>query len=318
MARKKKREKLEAMTDTERQTYENVRLANKVEIRTVVINFILTAVQIVIGLLAGSAALVSSAIHTLSDGATTIIVIIGVNMAGKKSDSAHQYGHERFESVASLIMAVILAIVGFGIGYGAVTDIIGGEFEPMQMEVAALIIAGLTIAAKEWMFWYTRAAAKKINSTALMADAWHSRSDAMATAGAFLGILGAKMGFPVLDSVAGLIICVFIVKTAFNIFRDATNQMVDKACHPDIIEKLEALILQQEGVAGIDVMRTRLFGSKIFVDIEIAADGSLTLHEAHKIAERVHDAVEAAFPEVKHCMVHVNPEKENDENSTAD
>ncbi|MCL2637052.1 MAG: cation diffusion facilitator family transporter [Oscillospiraceae bacterium] len=292
-------------------TSENLKIANRVEIRTVIINFLLTAVQFVIGLLAGSAALISSAIHTLSDGATTIIVIIGVNVAGKKSDKSHQYGHERFESVASLIMAVILAIVGFGIGYSAVSEIInisrGGEYEPMSMEIAALIIAGLTIAAKEWMFWYTRAAAKKINSTALMADAWHSRSDAMATVGAFLGILGVKMGFPILDSVAGLIICVFIVKTAFDIFREATNQMVDKACSPETLEKLEALISEQDGVMGIDVIRTRIFGAKIFVDIEIAADGSLSLHEAHKIAENVHDAVEAAFSEVKHCMVHVNP-----------
>ncbi|MCL2697721.1 MAG: cation diffusion facilitator family transporter [Oscillospiraceae bacterium] len=290
-------------------TREDIKLANKVEIRTVVINFILTAVQIVIGILAGSAALVSSAIHTLSDGATTIIVIIGVNVAGKKSDKSHQYGHERFESVASLIMAMILAIVGIGIGYGAVKDIIGGEYEPMSMEVAALIIAGLTIAAKEWMFWYTRAAAKKINSGALMADAWHSRSDALATTGAFLGILGAKMGFPVLDSVAGLIICAFIIKTAFDIFKDATNQMVDKACDPKTLEELEAVISKQDGVMGIDEIKTRMFGSKIFADIEIAANGELTLHEAHKIAENVHDAVEAAFPKVKHCMVHVNPAK---------
>jgi len=308
---KKSKIEIENMTSSERQTYENIKLANKVEIRTVIINFILTAVQIVIGFLAGSAALISSAIHTLSDGATTIIVIIGVNVAGKKSDKSHQYGHERFESVASLIMAMILAIVGIGIGYSAVTEIIniskGGEYEPMSMEIAALIIAGLTIAAKEWMFWYTRAAAKKINSGALMADAWHSRSDAMATVGAFFGILGAKMGFPVLDSVAGLIICVFIVKTAFDIFKNAANQMVDKACDIETFEKLEALILEQEGVMGIDELKTRMFGSKIFVDIEIAADGDLTLHEAHIIAERVHDAVEEAFAEVKHCMVHVNP-----------
>jgi cation diffusion facilitator family transporter len=291
---------------------ESIKIANRVSIRTMILNFLLAAVQAVIGFLAGSAGLISSAVHTLSDGATTIIVMIGVNAAGKKSDKSHQYGHERFESVASLIMAVILAIVGIGIGYGAVMDIISGEYEPMSMEVTALIIAGITIAAKEWMFWYTRAAAKKINSTALMADAWHSRSDALATIGAFFGILGAKMGFPVLDSVAGLIICVFIVKTAFDIFKTATNQMVDKACSPETLEKLEAVITEQEGVVAIDDLRTRMFGSKIYVDIEIAADGELTLNDSHKIAENVHDAVEAAFPEVKHCMVHVNPARTTD------
>ncbi|MDR2558910.1 MAG: cation diffusion facilitator family transporter [Oscillospiraceae bacterium] len=298
------------MKKTPLDTKAGIKIANRVSIRTMVLNFILAVVQFVIGLIAGSAALVSSAVHTLSDGATTIIVMIGVNVAGKKSDKSHQYGHERFESVASLIMAVILVIVGIGIGYGAVHDIIGGEYEPMSMEIAALIIAGLTIAIKEWMFWYTRAAAKKINSTALMADAWHSRSDAMATVGAFCGILGARMGFPVLDSVAGLIICVFIVKTAFDIFKTATNQMVDKACDPETLTKLETVISRQEGVMGIDDLRTRMFGSKMYVDIEIAADGELTLNESHKIAENVHDAVETAFSEVKHCMVHVNPAKE--------
>jgi cation diffusion facilitator family transporter len=290
-------------------TRENIKIANKVSIRTMVINFILTIFQIIIGILAGSAALVSSAIHTLSDGATTIIVIIGVNVGGKKRDSSHQYGHERFECVASMIMAVILAVVGLGIGYSAIMDIIYSTYEPISLEIAALAVALVTIAAKEWMFWYTRAAAKKTGSGALMADAWHSRSDAMATVGAFFGILGARMGFPVLDSVAGLIICVFIVKTAVTIFKDAVNQMVDKACDPETLERLERVVSEQKGVMGIDVLKTRIFGSKIFVDIEIAADGDLTLHEAHIIAERVHDAVEAGFPNVKHCMVHVNPAK---------
>ncbi|MDR2533017.1 MAG: cation diffusion facilitator family transporter [Oscillospiraceae bacterium] len=297
------------MTNTMNDTRENIKIANKVSIRTMVINFILTIFQIIIGILAGSAALVSSAIHTLSDGATTIIVIIGVNVGGKKRDSSHQYGHERFECVASMIMAVILAVVGLGIGYSAIMDIIYSTYEPISLEIAALAVALVTIAAKEWMFWYTRAAAKKTGSGALMADAWHSRSDAMATVGAFFGILGARMGFPVLDSVAGLIICVFIVKTAVTIFKDAVNQMVDKACDPETLERLERVVSEQKGVMGIDVLKTRIFGSKIFVDIEIAADGDLTLHEAHIIAERVHDAVEAGFPNVKHCMVHVNPAK---------
>jgi cation diffusion facilitator family transporter len=295
---------------------EHLKVANRVSVRTMVINFFLSAGQIVLGALAGSAALISSGIHTLSDGATTIIVIIGVNVAGKKRDKSHQYGHERFESVASLIMAVVLAFVGIGIGYEAVMNIIESNYEPMSMEIIALGVALVTIAAKEWMFWYTRAAAKKTGSGALMADAWHSRSDAMATVGAFFGILGAKMGFPVLDSVAGLIICVFIVKTAFDIFRDAINQMVDKACDSETLKQLESVVMAQDGVIAIDDIKTRIFGSKMFVDIEISADGSMTLNQAHDIADNVHNAVETGFPQVKHCMVHVNPhlQKEEEEN----
>jgi cation diffusion facilitator family transporter len=292
---------------------EHLKIANRVSVRTMVINFFLSAGQIVLGALAGSAALISSGIHTLSDGATTIIVIIGVNVAGKKRDKSHQYGHERFESVASLIMAVVLAFVGIGIGYEAVMNIIESNYEPMSMEIVALGVALVTIAAKEWMFWYTRAAAKKTGSGALMADAWHSRSDAMATVGAFFGILGAKMGFPVLDSVAGLIICVFIVKTAFDIFRDAINQMVDKACDSETLKQLENVVMAQDGVIAIDDIKTRIFGSKMFVDIEISADGSMTLNQAHDIADNVHNAVETGFPQVKHCMVHVNPHLQNEE-----
>ena len=171
----------------------------------------------------------------------------------------------------------------------------------------ALLAAVASILVKESMFWYTRSAAKKINSGALMADAWHHRSDALSSIGALIGIGGARLGFPVLDPIASVVICVFIVKAAYDIFKDAIDKMVDKSCDEETEEKMRQLIKEQTGVLKVDVLRTRLFGAKMYVDIEIAADGDITLREGHEIAQVVHDKVEEEFPLVKHCMVHVNP-----------
>ena len=140
-----------------------------------------------------------------------------------------------------------------------------------------------------------------------MADAWHHRSDALSSIGSFVGVFGARLGFPILDPLACIVICFFILKAAIDIFRDAIGKMTDKACDEQITEKMRQVILSQEAVEGIDQMQTRLFGDKIYVDVEIRTDGSATLERAHNIAQRVHDAIEEEFPKVKHCMVHVNP-----------
>jgi len=174
----------------------------------------------------------------------------------------------------------------------------------------ALIAAVVSIVVKEWMFWYTRSAAKKINSGALMADAWHHRSDAMSSVGAFIGILGARLGFPILDPIASVAICVLIVKASVDIFRDAIDKMVDHSCDEATEESMREVIMGVKGVKGIDLLQTRLFGSKMYVDIEISADGEIPLNEAHDIAENVHHTIEKNFKDVKHCMVHVNPVNE--------
>ena len=171
----------------------------------------------------------------------------------------------------------------------------------------ALVAAVVSIVVKEWMFWYTRGTAKKINSGALMADAWHHRSDAMSSVGAFVGIFGARMGFPILDPLASVVICLLIVKASVDIFRDAIDKMVDRSCDEKTEKEMRETILKVDGVKRIDLLQTRLFGSKMYVDIEIAADGAQTLDAAHEIAEKVHHAIEETFTEVKHCMVHVNP-----------
>jgi len=166
------------------------------------------------------------------------------------------------------------------------------------------------------MFWYTKNAAEKINSGALMADAWHHRSDALSSVGSFVGILGARMGYPILDPLASIIICLMILYASYEVFADAVHKMVDHSCDEKTTQELIDLIHRVPGVEHVDSITTRIFGNRIYVDVEISVDDMLPLIEAHHIAETTHAAIEANFPLVKHCMVHVNPMSESDHEST--
>ena len=287
---------------------QNQKIAMHVSTVSIAVNLLLSLGKLLAGIFGRSGAMISDAVHSASDVFSTVIVIIGVRISSKKSDTNHPYGHERLECVASVILATILLATGIGIGLGGLRTILSGDYETLAVPgVTALAAAAASIAVKEWMYWYTRAAARKINSGAMMADAWHHRSDSLSSIGAFIGIAGSRMGYPVLDSAACLGISVFIAKAAYEIFMDAVDKMVDKACDTKTEAEIRRVVLREEGVLGIDRLMTRLFGAKMYVDMEIAADGNKTLYETHDIAERVHDAIEENFPEVKHCMVHVNP-----------
>lgn len=274
---------------------------------TIAGNLVLSLLKLLAGILGHSGAMISDAVHSASDVFSTVVAVIGINISRKKSDKDHQYGHDRMECVAAIILAVILFATGIGIGINGLEQIIKGVEGNKAPGLVALVAAVVSIVTKEWMYWYTRGAARKINSGALMADAWHHRSDALSSVGAFIGILGARMGYPILDPIASVVICIFIGKAAYDIFKDAVDKMVDKSCDEKTIQKMRELIASQAGVENIDLLQTRLFGAKIYVDIEIAADKTLSLENAHEIAQRVHDAIEKNFPLVKHCMVHVNP-----------
>jgi len=287
------------------------KLVMRVSINTMVVNILLSIFKGIVGVVANSGALISDAIHSASDVFSTVVVIIGYKMAGKESDERHQYGHERMECVAAILLAGILCITGIVIGIKGFEKIVSREAILLEVPgMMALFAAILSIVVKEGMYWYTRRAAKEVNSGALMADAWHHRSDAMSSVGSMVGVIGARMGFPICDPLASIIICGFILKAAYDIFKDAVDKMLDTACDEAMISKIKEIIAEQDGVLEIDRLQTRLFGSKAYVDVEIAADKELTLEEAHHIAQRVHDAIEVQFENVKHCMVHVNPDRE--------
>lgn len=290
-------------------TLSSQKAAMRISTMSIIVNVILSLFKLMAGILAHSGAMISDAVHSASDVLSTFIVMIGVTLSNKQADEKHPYGHERFECIASIILAVLLFATGIGIGKSGLNTILSGHYENLKAPgLLALIAAIISIIAKEWMYQVTQITAKKINSGALMADAWHHRSDALSSIGAFIGILGSRMGIMILDSVASLVICLFIAKAAFDVFMDAMNKMIDKSCDEALVNEMKALISAQEGVLNVDDIRTRLFGSKIYIDIEIAADGNLSLHDSHAIAESVHDAIEEKFVDVKHCMVHVNPQ----------
>lgn len=271
-------------------------------------NVLLVIFKLFAGIIGNSAAMVSDAVHSASDVVATLVAFIGVRASKKEADSKHPYGHERIECVASLILGSILFMTGIGIGIASIKKIILGQSDGIESpKEIALIAAIISIVTKEVMFRYTRAVASKLNSDAFMADAWHHRSDAFSSIGSLIGIGAAMLGFKIMDPIAGLIICIFIFKIAFDVIMVAISKMLDTSCGKEYEDKMTNFISAQEGVIGVDLLRTRTFGNKIYVDAEISVDGDLRLREAHSIAERVHNEVENNFDNIKHIMIHVNP-----------
>ena len=282
--------------------------AVRVSVITILTNTFLTVFKLLAGIFGNSYALISDAVHSASDVFSTIIVLIGVKISAKKADKNHPFGHERFECVAAIILAVILFATGIGIGYSGISNIVTGEYKNFSVPgIVALVAACVSIVVKEAMFWYTYIAAKKVNSSALKADAWHHRSDALSSIGSLVGVVGGLCGVKILDCIACIVICLFILKASIEIFLDAVKKMTDEACDEKTESQIKEFILSCEGVKSVDSLLTRMFGNRIYVIVEIACDCNLPLHQAHEIAETVHKGIEEKFPAVKHVTVHVNP-----------
>jgi len=231
--------------------------------------------------------------------------MLGLKLSEKPADESHPYGHERIEPALTKILAVILLVTALMIFYCGLTTIIGGNYQiPGNITIIAALISIFT---KEWMYKYTKKGAEQIESSALLADAWHHRSDAFSSVGTLIGVVGAKLGYPILDPIASIVISLFIAKMAFEIYFKALNQLLDRAADSKTIEEIKKIILSVDGVLEIDVLKTRIHSNKIYVDVEISVDKDLSLIEAHNISENVHSQIESKLKRVKHCMVHVNP-----------
>ena len=299
----------EPKTAENRENLDFERTAVKVSMVSIIGNAVLSLLKFLAGIVAHSGAMVSDAVHSASDVFSSIIVIIGVKISAREADKEHPYGHERFECVAAIILSVVLLVTGLLIGKSALEQVLSGDFSGSEAPgILALVAAVISIVAKEAMYWYTRFYAKKLDSGALMANAWHHRSDALSSVGALIGIVFARMGYRIVEPIASLIICLLILKATYDIFKDAVSKMVDSGDEA-LEQEIRELAQKQEDVRGVDMIHTRVFGNRIYVDIEISADGSMTLEEGHEVAERVHDVIESSFPKVKHIMVHVNPAK---------
>ncbi|MGI5968527.1 MAG: cation diffusion facilitator family transporter [Lachnospiraceae bacterium] len=299
--------------------YNFTRMAKKLSIVTVSGNVVLAAFKLFAGIFAHSGAMISDAVHSMSDVITTVVAYIGMKLSEKDADEDHPYGHERLECVAALILGGILMLTGIGIGYDAVVKITAGNYTDIAIPGAlALVAAVVSIAVKEAMYWYTRHYALIMDSSVFMADAWHHRTDAISSVGALIGIAFSMAGYAIMDTIASVIICLFILKASVDIIKDTINKMTDHACSPEDKRHIEEYIRSEEGVLGIDLLRTRLFGNRIYVEAEIIVWGDMSLRDAHAIAERVHDGLEKSFPKIKHIMIHVNPSEEDaDEQDTS-
>ena len=294
------------MTQDSRQNPQTI--VNRVTSIGIIGNVILSLFKFLAGIFGHSSAMVSDAIHSLSDVLATFIAWLGIRLSMQAPDREHPYGHGRLECVASLLLGTILFGTGLMIGLSGLKTILAGHYEELQApECIALIAAVVSIATKEGMFWYTRHYAKVLNSAAFMADAWHHRSDALSSIGSLIGIGGAMLGFPILDPLASVAIAVCIIKVAYDILKDAVSKMLDTACSSEYEKKLADFISAQDGVDRLDVLHTRMFGNKIYIDAEISVDGDKSLTDAHEIAESVHTQVEKHFDNIKHIMIHVNP-----------
>lgn len=276
----------------------------KVSKNTIIGNAILSILKVLAGIISKSNAMIADGIHSFSDVVSTIGVIIGLKLSNKPEDSKHPYGHEKIESLSSLFLSVMLFVVAIGIGISGVKNIVSKNFvTPGTLAIYAAIISIIT---KEWMYFYTMKYAKLINSSSMKADAWHHRSDSLSSIGALIGIVGARLGYPILDSIASLIISALILKVAYDIVKQSISQLIDESADKETITKIKNKIYSISGVEKIDKLQTRLHANRIYVDVEISVDSNLTVEEGHNIAMKIHNSIEED-ESIKHCMVHVNP-----------
>jgi len=284
------------------------KLAVKISLISIGLSCALFVFKLLCGIFGNSFALISDSVNSASDVLFTLIVILGIKISNKKADKKHPFGHERYECVAAILLSVVLFLTGVAIGFSGGKNIVTGAYKSFEKpDGVALAGAIVSILVKIIMFTYTFSAAKKINSSALKADAWNHASDVLSSGGGLAGIIGGICGVLVLDSAASILICLFIIKAAIDIFIDAINKMTDEACDPVTEENMKNFIGSCKGVKRVDLLMTRLFGNRVYVIAEIACDKDLKLSEAHAIAEAIHAGIEQNFPQVKHVTVHVNP-----------
>lgn len=283
---------------------------NRVASYTILLNVILFVLKLFAGIFAHSTAMISDAIHTVSDVLSTVIVMIGNHISKKAADKSHNYGHEKFESIAGLFLGVLLFLTALWIFVSGIRSLLlaaSGQLAATGM--LALIAAVISIALKEWMYHFTVKVADRLNCTSLKADAWHHRSDALSSIGSLVGVAGSMMGLTFADPLAAIVIGILIIKVSFDIVKDAISQITDQAIDDELRKSLTDCVYEVKTVKDINLFKSRIHGSRIYVDLEIVVDKRLSIEEAHRISEEVHDRLEFRFPDIKHCMVHVHPSK---------
>jgi len=279
--------------------------AKKSTLVSVAVNLALTVSQVFAGLLSGSQGLVADGIHSLSDLVADFVVLFANHHSAKDADEDHHYGHQRYETAASLFLGVSLLVVGLGMLWSAGHKIVN-PIAASQISILALYVALGSLAAKEILFRYMLAVAERVRSSILVANAWHARSDAASSLVVSVGIVGALFGFPILDSVGALIVGLMIVRTGWSFSWDALNDLMDRAVSQEEHQHIEKIILSTEGVLGCHDLRTRKMGDMILVDVHIEVDANATVQVGHDIALAAANQVKTELP-VLNVMTHIDP-----------
>ena len=279
--------------------------AKKSTLVSVAVNLALTVSQVFAGLLSGSQGLVADGIHSLSDLVADFVVLFANHHSAKDADEDHHYGHQRYETAASLFLGVSLLVVGLGMLWSAGHKIVN-PIAASQISILALYVALGSLAAKEILFRYMLAVAERVRSSMLVANAWHARSDAASSLVVSVGIVGALFGFPILDSVGALIVGLMIVRTGWSFSWDALNDLMDRAVSEEQHQHIEKIILSTEGVLGCHDLRTRKMGDMILVDVHIEVDANATVQVGHDIALAAANQVKTELP-VLNVMTHIDP-----------
>lgn len=283
------------------------RIAKRVSIITILLNLILGVFKILAGIFGRSSAMIADGFHTASDVISTFMVIIGVKISNKAADSDHPYGHEKFEPIFGKLISIFLIFVGFTMGLEGFKALIAKDFA--QPGYIAIIAALVSIVTKEGMYWYTLHAANQIKSVSMKADAWHHRSDALSSIATLIGISAAhfspKLQF--LDPLMAVVVSLLVIKVGVDLYLESMKQLVDNAASPEAIKAITELALSVPGVLGICDLKTRVFGNRVYVDLEIYVDAEITVLDGHTIAQNTHDLIEQQLPDVKHCMIHIEP-----------
>ena len=274
----------------------------------IVCNAALTVFKLVAGIVAHSSAIVADAVHSASDILGSLIVMIGAVFSHKAADASHPYGHEKLECIASILLGNILVVVGAAIGYAGVMKIIRGETLAAP-GVLALIAAVVSIVVKEGLYWYTIAAAKRIRSVSLKAEAWHHRSDALSSIGSFAGVLGARLGMPILDPIASIVICLFIFKVAFDLVRTGLNELLERSLPADVEEEILRIVTADPEVCQPHNLRARRIGAAIAVEVHVRMDGAMTVARSHALTVDIERRLRARFGEGTMIAIHVEPLK---------
>jgi len=272
---------------------------------SVVVNLTLTISQVFAGLLSGSQGLVADGIHSLTDLVADFVVLFANHHSAKDADEDHHYGHQRYETAASLFLGVSLLVVGLGMLWSAGHKIVN-PVGSTQISLLALYVALGALAAKELLFRYMLAVAERVRSSMLVANAWHARSDAASSLVVSVGIVGALLGYPILDSVGALIVGLMIVRTGWSFSWDALNDLMDRAVSEEEHQQIEQIVLATPGVLGCHDLRTRKMGDMILVDVHIEVDANATVQVGHDIALTAANRVKAKLP-VLNVMTHIDP-----------